>query len=190
MDDSERRKDLYERLRRQIEHEDNLVNHRLTWFLTLQGLLFIAYATLAPEDTQKFLYWKRVVLLLFSVVGYLTAVFTSFSIEAAHLSLNGLQRMWEDPPGAWDKAAEEKQRNEEWYPKIKWQEEKRRRMVGIVTNMPIIFMFAWTAMAGIVLWTKPDLSIFSRLLLVILICGLGMLFLWRRTRSLYRTLSQ
>ena len=34
---------LYDRIRAKIEHEDNLVNQRIMWMITLQGLLFTAY---------------------------------------------------------------------------------------------------------------------------------------------------
>ena len=34
---------FFDRCRRQIEHEDALVNQRLTWFITFQGFLFTAY---------------------------------------------------------------------------------------------------------------------------------------------------
>jgi hypothetical protein len=35
--------ELYDRIRAKIEHEDNLVNQRLMWMITLHGLLFTAY---------------------------------------------------------------------------------------------------------------------------------------------------
>jgi hypothetical protein len=35
---------LYEKIRAQIEHEDNLLTQRLNWFLTSQSFLFTAYA--------------------------------------------------------------------------------------------------------------------------------------------------
>jgi hypothetical protein len=34
---------VYSRVRSKVEHEDNLVNQRLTWMITLHGLLFTAY---------------------------------------------------------------------------------------------------------------------------------------------------
>ncbi|ODG99741.1 hypothetical protein A4S05_36660 [Nostoc sp. KVJ20] len=34
---------LYDRIRTKIEHEDNLVNQRIMWMITLQGFLFTAY---------------------------------------------------------------------------------------------------------------------------------------------------
>jgi len=36
--------DLYDQVRAQIEHEDNLLTQRLNWFLTSQSFLFTAYA--------------------------------------------------------------------------------------------------------------------------------------------------
>ena len=41
--DCERSLDIYRLCRAKIEHEDELVNQRLTWLITLQGLLFTAY---------------------------------------------------------------------------------------------------------------------------------------------------
>ncbi|HTI70203.1 MAG TPA: hypothetical protein VMF06_09560 [Candidatus Limnocylindria bacterium] len=35
--------EFFKHCRRQIEHEDTLVNQRLTWFITFQGFLFTAY---------------------------------------------------------------------------------------------------------------------------------------------------
>jgi hypothetical protein len=34
---------LYDRYRSKIEHEDNLINQRIMWMITLHGLLFTAY---------------------------------------------------------------------------------------------------------------------------------------------------
>jgi hypothetical protein len=34
---------LYDRIRAKIEHEDNLVNQRIMWMITIQGFLFTAY---------------------------------------------------------------------------------------------------------------------------------------------------
>jgi magnesium-transporting ATPase (P-type) len=43
---------LYDRIRAKIEHEDNLVNQRIMWMVTLQGLLFTAYVfSLSAEAT-------------------------------------------------------------------------------------------------------------------------------------------
>lgn len=41
--DCDRSLEIYRLCRAKIEHEDELVNQRLTWLITLQGLLFTAY---------------------------------------------------------------------------------------------------------------------------------------------------
>ena len=35
---------LYNKIRRYSEHQDNLINQRLSWFLTLQGFLFAGFS--------------------------------------------------------------------------------------------------------------------------------------------------
>ncbi len=43
---------LYDRYRGKIEHEDNLINQRIMWMITLHGLLFTAYGfSLSSEAT-------------------------------------------------------------------------------------------------------------------------------------------
>ena len=45
--------EFYERVRAKIEHEDDLVHQRITWMITLHGLLFTAYGfSLAAEATS------------------------------------------------------------------------------------------------------------------------------------------
>ena len=44
---------FYAQCRKKIEHEDNLVNHRMMWLLTLNGLLFTAFGfSLAAEASS------------------------------------------------------------------------------------------------------------------------------------------
>ncbi|MFN9622899.1 MAG: hypothetical protein ACK587_08730 [Cyanobacteriota bacterium] len=44
---------LYDRYRSKIEHEDNLINQRIMWMITLHGLLFTAFGfSLSAEATS------------------------------------------------------------------------------------------------------------------------------------------
>lgn len=44
--------DFYKQIRAKIEHEDDLVHQRITWMITLHGLLFAAYGfSLQPQAT-------------------------------------------------------------------------------------------------------------------------------------------
>jgi hypothetical protein len=42
----------YRIIRSQIEHEDNLINQRLSWFVAAQAFLFSAYAILLNAPSQ------------------------------------------------------------------------------------------------------------------------------------------
>ena len=42
----------YKIIRSQIEHEDNLINQRLSWFVAAQAFLFSAYAILLNAPSQ------------------------------------------------------------------------------------------------------------------------------------------
>ena len=42
----------YQIIRSQIEHEDNLINQRLSWFVAAHAFLFSAYAILLNAPSQ------------------------------------------------------------------------------------------------------------------------------------------
>ena len=60
-------------IREMIRHEDQLLNHRLTWMWTLQGLLFSAAAFL----------WKSegIPVLVIANVGLLSSITIGYSIK-------------------------------------------------------------------------------------------------------------
>ena len=45
---------LYDKFRDYLEHEDNLINSRLTWSLTVHGFLFASYGILLGKITDSF----------------------------------------------------------------------------------------------------------------------------------------
>jgi hypothetical protein len=60
-------------IREMIRHEDTILNHRLTWMWTLQGLLFAAAGVLWDKD-------KRGVVIM-GVVGILSCVSIGYSLS-------------------------------------------------------------------------------------------------------------
>ena len=87
------RAQYYDRIRSQIEHEDELINFRVVWQLLAQSFFFSTYASLLnveqPKSVlfhqeQEVLFWLVPVAALFA--GLLTAVsiFTSLA-NIAHL---------------------------------------------------------------------------------------------------------
>lgn len=79
--------DLYNALREQWTHEDNLVNHRLMWLILSQGLLFTAYGTLTIDKHR----WLVIGFPLFGMavsavigISIFTALDGSRAIEIAY----------------------------------------------------------------------------------------------------------
>jgi len=68
--------DHYRALREQWTHEDNLVNHRTTWLILSEGLLFTAYGSLVSAKTTWFIY-------SFPLFGIAIAAVIGVSIYAA-----------------------------------------------------------------------------------------------------------
>src|SRR5579872_2758944 len=99
---------IYDAYRDYIKHEDELIHQRLSWNLTLQGLLFTAYGVtlgmLNVKEGDPVLKTKlHYVPCVFPVVGALVAFFSLLSIMAAHDSLNGLRIEWRKPKKHIDK---------------------------------------------------------------------------------------
>jgi hypothetical protein len=68
-------------LRAMIRHENDLMNHRLTWLLTSQGLLFTALGFALSNQNQQFSQQLREVL---AFVGILLAASASVVLDAAN----------------------------------------------------------------------------------------------------------
>ena len=75
-----------ETIRKQSQHEDSLINNRLTWFSTLQGLLFTGLAFVWKEHTGGL---KWVICTLGTVVAF-SSTYASYLANQAHQKL----RIW------------------------------------------------------------------------------------------------
>ena len=83
----------YEALREKWVHEDNLVNHRVTWLLYAQTILFAAYGILltVPKDSPHMERAEKLIRII-PVVGIANLCVVSISIAAAvaaHIALRG-----------------------------------------------------------------------------------------------------
>lgn len=83
--------DYYRIIRGQIEHEDNLVGSRISWFVTSQSFLFSAYAILAngiqPNTSRTGLDAKHVILVVLPLLAITASILILISI------LSGLEAM-------------------------------------------------------------------------------------------------
>ncbi len=91
--------EYYKIIRSQIEHEDNLINQRLSWFIAAQAFLFTAYAILlnAPTDVraQKFATQQNLLLFLVPVVAIGMSILIYTTIFAATIAMAHLRRLLE-----------------------------------------------------------------------------------------------
>jgi hypothetical protein len=121
----------YARMRHQVEHEDNLINHRVSWLVTSQALFFAAYAigfTASPDNEIMPAGELKRVLLVIALLALFTAALTSMSIAAAVAALTKLRLIGRTsslrPPLASENPA---------------------RFFGMLAPMalPLLFIFVW-----------------------------------------------
>lgn len=85
--------ELYKITRTYITHEDSLINNRLTWLLTIQGLLFTAYG-LALRETVKSSELVSLIFLL-KILGIMTSFLGLTGILAAVFSIREIEQKWQ-----------------------------------------------------------------------------------------------
>jgi hypothetical protein len=87
---------FYEIIRSQIEHEDNLINQRLSWFVASQAFLFSAYAILlnAPSQVrlEPFARQQELLFSLIPLVAIGVSILIYITIIAAMLATANLRR--------------------------------------------------------------------------------------------------
>jgi hypothetical protein len=90
--------DYYRILRGQIEHEDNLVGSRISWFVTSQSFLFSAYAIIAtgiqPTASQTALDAKHVLLVVIPGLAIAASVLILMSIFSGFTAMKALRKRY------------------------------------------------------------------------------------------------
>jgi hypothetical protein len=85
-------KEYYGYVTHQIERQDNLINNRLTWMLTIEGFLYAGLAVIASKDTNKQIYNSLRIAL--PTVGVCIGLLALLGVFTALISLDGLIRGW------------------------------------------------------------------------------------------------
>ena len=106
MNEEEKIKLFYENTRKQIEHEDALINHRLTWLLMLQGFLFSAYGfSLSAEATaiskcSELVFFQKINDIRDSIalIGFVSSITLLAGVLAANRALITLVEEWNNFP--------------------------------------------------------------------------------------------
>jgi hypothetical protein len=128
----------YRIIRGQLEHEDDLMSGRLSWFVASQSFLFTAYAILvnglhpapATDGTADS---RRLLLVLISALATATCILIFLSILSGIAAMANLRRLY--------------QRTEFAYPGElpPIQGSRFTQMLGLAAPilLPILFMSAW-----------------------------------------------
>ena len=106
--------DLYQVVRAQLEHEDNLLTNRLSWFLTSQSFLFSAYAIIAngyistPRATPPITSLstgspisadpRHLLLTIIPGISIAVSILTLIAILSGVVALHTLRRFYEASP--------------------------------------------------------------------------------------------
>jgi hypothetical protein len=90
--------DCYRIIRGQIEHEDNLVGSRISWFVTSQSFLFSAYAIMAssfPSNASAvFMDSKHTLLLIIPMIAISTSILILLAIFSGIQAMAQLRRAY------------------------------------------------------------------------------------------------
>jgi hypothetical protein len=91
-------KSLYEIYRSYMTHEDDLINHRSTWHLLIQGFLFATFGVLGEwqSEGKRWLFHshKNQLVFILAICGFLIAIAALCSIIAANIALTSIRKKW------------------------------------------------------------------------------------------------
>jgi hypothetical protein len=127
----------YTIIRGQVEHEDNLISQRLSWFITAQSFLFTAYAITisnidnvhSPAISQK----MRLLLVLIPLASMLSCVLIYVTIIAGLIAIADLRRLYKSFTGT----------APTHLPPV--QGYRRTQVMGLAAPMgvPLVFLAVW-----------------------------------------------
>ena len=137
------KKELYEMIREQIKHEDELVNHRLNWLLLSQAFLFTAFIAIATNQNAMPHIGSDLVPYIpigLAAIGFIINALSFIGINSAHNSLDELRNIW------YGRYPEEKKSEEGVYanfPQITWEGSRFSRAINTATSTPLIISIIW-----------------------------------------------
>jgi hypothetical protein len=128
----------YQLIRSQIEHEDNLINQRLSWFVAAQAFLFSAYAILLNAASQvrlpSFAAQQAVLFSLIPLVAIGVCILIYITVFAAMLAMANLRRLLESH-------LEQEQRA--LFPPVQGYRQTLLLGQALPVLMPFLFLVGW-----------------------------------------------
>ncbi len=165
--------ELFKLIREQIQHEDNLVNQRLTWLLIAHGFLFAGMIQIEIQNTNTTTVLPiQAVALIISSAGILINAASFVGLRAAHRSLTDLYQTWEN-------AKSKDSRLGSSFPQITWRGDSRLfRAINTAKATPIIIMALWSLLdfvLGIIVGIATIIGLSALIIGVIALLLLGLM---------------
>ena len=160
------KKELYELIREQIRHEDELVNQRLNWLLLSQGSLFLGLTSILTNKLDPQIQtWAP---LGIAIVGAVFNIYSFVGLNAAYKSLRNLRQSWYQINGE-----ETEHGIQNGFPKITWTGKKGQRAIFTATSTPFMILTIWWIIAIV---SYPSHTITAKIPQMVVI---SVLYIWR-----------
>lgn len=85
---------IFSRYFKKVQHENELVHYRMTWFITMQGFLFASMALL--NNASVYGARKPLMIIGLGVIGVVSALITTVSVRAAFMAMEATRSQWEE----------------------------------------------------------------------------------------------
>ena len=135
--------ELYDRVKSQIEHEDELINIRVVWQLLAQSFFFSTYATLlnAKGEAKNHLFAQQQEFLLWAVpiAAFLAGILASISIVASLYNIEYLRQLYEHYP----RHRDEDDHSARVFPAIQGPDVSRKWGRVPPIGLPVLFILTW-----------------------------------------------
>jgi fatty acid desaturase len=135
------RADLYDRLRSQIQHEDNVINIRVVWQLLGQSFFFSTYAAVlnSKGEAKNVLFQQQQELLLWAVpiAALIAGLLASMSIFSSLYTIEHLGTIY-------DRHTDDKDQSAKSFPSLRGPEKARVWALVPPIGLPILFILIWT----------------------------------------------
>jgi hypothetical protein len=138
------RVELYDRLKAQIEHEDELINIRVVWQLLAQSFFFSTYATLlnakGEAKSQLFVQQQEFLLWAVPVVALIAGLLASISIYTSIYTIEELGTMYRN---YLEGQRTDNDRTTKLFPPIQGPEAIRNWARVAPIGLPLLFVLTW-----------------------------------------------
>ena len=138
------RAEFYDRLKAQIEHEDELINIRVVWQLLAQSFLFSTYATLlnakGEAKSQLFVQQQEFLLWAVPIVALIAGMLASISIYTSIYTIEDLGSMYRK---FLEEQRADKDRTTRLFPPIQGPDAIRSWARVAPIGLPLLFVLTW-----------------------------------------------